>query len=130
MSTSNDAHLAALAAEGVLIADGWGAPNASSQATATRLQGNAMRVTTSVANGSVVLPSSLSNECPYLAWVINDSPNTILAYPFTGEKQNGGTNATLAIPSGQSGYFVRVPPAIGKGGGGGGTLDWRSAVVP
>ena len=130
MSTANDALLYNLALQGFPATDDAAAPNASSQGTATAFIGDLLRVTTSAANGSVILKSNLSNEAPPLCFVVNDSPNTIKVYPFAGESLNGTTNLALSIPSGQSAIFVRVPPASSKGGGGGGTIDWRAAVIP
>ena len=131
MSTANDALLVALGQEGIQVYDCLGAPN-TAQATATKCIGQANRFTTSVAGGSAaaVLPSVVSNEAQFMVFVINDTPNTIKVFPFTGENNNGAGNGTLSIPAGQSGIFIRVPPAVGKGGGGGGTTDWRSAAIP
>jgi len=130
MSTTNDALLVALAADGFTVLDDLGAPNAANQNTGTALPGPANRFTTSVATGSATLKSIISNECSFLCFVINDSPNSMNVYPFPGEKMNGVANAAFAVPAGQSGFFLRIPPTIGRGGGGGGTNDWRPAVVP
>ena len=130
MSTTNDALLQALSLDAMSVIDNLAAPNAASQSTATKCPGPVNRVTTSVANGSCVLPSVLSNEANSMVFVINDSPNSINVYPFTGEKMIGVANAAFAVASGLSGFFVRIPPSIGRGGGGGGTNDWRAAAVP
>jgi hypothetical protein len=130
MSTANDALLYNLAISGFPVTDDAGAPNANSQSTGTPVVGDLLRVVTSVSNGSVTLKSSVSNDAPPLCFVVNDSPNTIKVYPFSGESLNGTLNLALSVPSGQSGIFVRIPPATSRGGGGGGTVDWRAAVIP
>jgi hypothetical protein len=107
MSTANDSLFYNLGMDGFICQDGIGAPNANSQGTAWPLLSAATRVTTSVANGSLILKSILSGEASPnpLMWVINDSPNTIKVFPASGENQNGVANAALSIPSGQSGFF-------------------------
>lgn len=130
MSVANDALLAVLGQQGFPVNDNLAAPNASSQTTATRCGSSINRFTTGVANGSAVLPSSVSNEAEPITFVINDTPNAIKLFPFSGENQGGVLNAFLSIPAGQAAIAIRVPAQIGKGGGGGGTLDWRSAVIP
>jgi hypothetical protein len=131
MSVANDSLLYNLGLAGFPVTDNQSATAvASQQATGTPVIGDAFRVTNSAANGSCVLKSSLSNEACPLVFVINDSPNTIRIYAAPGENMGGVLNSFLAIPSGQSGIFVRVPVQVQKGGGGGGTADWRSAVIP
>jgi hypothetical protein len=131
MSVANDSLLYNLGLQGFPVTDNQAALNANSQTTAVAVIGDAFRVTTSVANGSCVLKSSISNEASPLIFVINDSPNTIKVYPSVGETEGGAANSPLSIPAGQSGIFVRVPPQIAKGGGGNqGTGDWRVAVIP
>lgn len=133
MSLSNDSLLEALGQEGYTIYDGLAAPNASSQNTATKLIGQACRVTTSVANGSLILPSILSNEASPLVYVINDSPNAVLVYPFlssvTPEKMNTTNNASLSIPAGGWGHFIKTPAQTKKGGGTQGTINWSASAA-
>jgi hypothetical protein len=129
MSTANDSLLYNLALNGFPVTDDVSATS-TAQSTATAVVGDLVRVIQSVANGALVLKSSLSQDAPPLAFVVNDSGNAIKVFAFTGEFLNGVANGSLSIPGGQSGIFVRVPPQVAKGGGGGGTLDWRSAVIP
>jgi hypothetical protein len=131
MSTANDSLLYNLGLVGFPVTDNTSATvTASQQNTGTAVVGDAFRVTNSNANGACVLKSSLSNEASPLTFVVNDSPNTIRVYAAPGENMGGVLNSFLAIPTGQSGIFVRVPVQVQKGGGGGGTADWRSAVIP
>jgi|SRR5579883_1934261 len=129
MSLANDSLLANLALQGFAVTDNQAAQN-TAQATGTSIVGDLFRVTTAVNNGACVLKSSISNEASPLVFVVNDSASTIKVYPAVGESMGGTTNASLSIPSGQSGIFVRVPPQVQRGGGGGGNGDWRNAVIP
>jgi hypothetical protein len=129
MSTANDSLLYTLALAGFPVTDDV-ALSSTAQATAAPVIGDLARVVTSVANGAMMLKSSVSGEAPPICFVVNDSANAVKVFPFVGESLNGTANNSLSIPSGQSGVFIRVPPQIAKGGGGGGTIDWRSAVIP
>jgi hypothetical protein len=129
MSVANDSLLYNLALQGFPCTDDQSAMN-TTQVLGTPVIGDLFRVIKSATNGSLMLKSSISNEASPLIFVVNDSPNTIVVFPFVGESQGGSTNASLSIPTGQSGVFVRVPPQVQRGGGGGGTGDWRSAVIP
>jgi hypothetical protein len=135
MSAANDALLLALAQDGYPLVDDLAAPNTTQQ-LATRCFGVVSRFTTSTASAtaSAILPSLNTNEAPPIMFVINDSPNTIRTYPFTGETEGGVANAALSIPAGQSGIFVKITAAaVGKGGGqlpGSFANDWRIAVIP
>jgi hypothetical protein len=132
MSQTNDALLYNLALSGFPVNDNISCPNASSQATATRATGDAVRVTNSVANGSMILPSILSQEAPPLIFVINDSPNAIKVYPFLStvspESMNTTNNAALTIAAGGWGMFVKIPPLTQKGGGTQGTSNWSGSA--
>jgi hypothetical protein len=132
MSQTNDSLLYNLGLSGFPVTDNNACPNASSQATATRIIGDAWRVTTSVANGSAILPSILSQEAPPLVFVINDSPNSIKVYPFLStaspELMNTSANAALTIVAGGWGMFVKVPPLTTKGGGTQGTSNWSGST--
>jgi hypothetical protein len=130
MSTANDAVLVALGQNAFPVNDCLGAPNANSQSTGTRCGSPVNRFTTSVSNGSAVLPSILSGEAEAMVFVINDSPNTIKVFCASGDSQNGSLNASLSIGTGTSGVFFKVGALHSKGGGGGGTTDWRSANIP
>jgi hypothetical protein len=127
MSVANDALLYNLGIDAFPVTDDQVAGSAS---VGTSIIGAVFRVISSVASGVVQLKSSVSNEAQPLVFVINDSANTIVLKPFTGESLGGVTNGTLNIPAGQSAIAIRVPVQIVKGGGGGGTLDWRAAVIP
>jgi len=128
MSTTNDAILYSMGIRHVAVTDNQSALN-TAQGQGTPVIGSLFRVTNSVANGACTLKSSLTNEAQAMVFVINDSPNTIKVFSSVGENQSGSANASLSIPTGQSGVFVRIPVQTSKGGGGGGTLDWRSAVI-
>jgi hypothetical protein len=129
MSLANDALLFALANLGFTNQEVT-APN-TAQGAATRISENVMRVIAGVSNGAVVLPSLLSNEAGSLpaGWVINDSPNTIKLFPFTGESHNGSANASLSISSGAAAFYYKEPATTGKGGGQTGTTNWHSNTV-
>jgi hypothetical protein len=130
MSTANDSLLYNLALQGFAVTDDQNCGQ-TTQTLATPIIGDLFRVTTSVSNGSAQLKSSISNEASPLIFVVNDSPNTIKVFPFVGETEGGVANASLSIPTGQSGIFVRVPPQVSKGGGVvQGTGDWRIAIIP
>ncbi len=133
MTIANDSLMQQVATLGITITDNMGAA-ATTQATATPLVNEVNRFTTANAGGTgaAILKSSLTNEAPPLCFVVNDSPYTIKIFPAIGEYQGGVLNASLSIPSGQSGIFVRVPPALATKGGNTGTGigDWRSAVIP
>jgi hypothetical protein len=135
MSVANDALLVALGQNGFPVFDNQSAPT-TTQGTATRCIGQVTRFTASVAGGSAaaVLPSLLSEEVQGMLFVINDTPNTMKVFPFTGETEGGVANQSLSIPTGQSGVFISVTAAkTGKGGGiapGSFTNDWRAAVIP
>jgi hypothetical protein len=128
MSTTNDSAMYNLGILAFALNDNNSA-NSTTQATATPIIGEIFRVLQSVASGIVLLKSILTKEAPPVVFVLNDSPNTIIANCWPGEKLNGVTNGTLSIASGAFGFFMQVPTQIARGGGGGGTLDWRAAVV-
>lgn len=134
MSVANDALLVNLGLNQFPVYDNLNS-SVTAQGTATRLLGAVNRVTTAAANGSFVLPSLVSLEADSgLIFVINDSAQTIKVFPFTGETNGGVANASLSIPTGQSGIFVAVTAAkTAKGGGiapGSFANDWRSAAIP
>lgn len=123
MSTTNDALMYDLGVLGVPINDNLAATN-TTQATATIAFTAANRVTKASASGTVVIKASA-----VITWVINESGQTILVYPEIGDSMNGSLNGSLSIPTGEFGVFVHVPTQIVRGGGGGGTKDWRSAAI-
>jgi hypothetical protein len=137
VSVANTALLYNLGLEGFAVTDDLVAGPAAARATACRLPSQLNRVVSSVASGCLALPSIISGEAAWVVFVVNDSANAVLvgaAAPGGGgasqETINGAATTsnygagTLSIPAGQSGIFVPVPN--GKGG----TLDWRSAVIP
>lgn len=130
MSTANDALLYNLGLLGFPVTDDVLIAAGTTQAGASPLIGDLIRVTSSIANGALVLKSSVSQEAPPLLFVVNDSAQTIKVFCFAGENLNGTLNSSLSISSGQSAIFVRVPVQTVKGGGGGGTIDWRAAAIP
>jgi hypothetical protein len=129
MSLVNDSLLVMLGQEGFTNQE-CTAPNANSQNTGFRATAPVLRVTGGVANGSVVLPSQLSNEAANpIGWIINDSGNTIKLFPASGENQNGTLNASLSISNGQSAFYFKEPAVTGKGGGTVGTTNWHSSTL-
>lgn len=132
MSVANQALLYNLALLGTTVDDDCTANSGGLQAGAWPIKSEACRVTVAgaplsigaVANSSCVLKSVLSAEASQFTFVINDSTVTIKVFCAPGETLGGVANASLSIPSGQSGVFVRVPNAINPGG------DWRAAVIP
>jgi hypothetical protein len=133
MSVANDALLNALGCEGLPVVDNLSATN-TTQATATRCTAQVSRFTKVAANGVAVLPSLLSYEAQFIAFVVNDDPtNALLLWPFGSETKNGA-NSSISIPAGQSAICIAVRAAqVGKGGGivaGSIANDWRIAAIP
>jgi hypothetical protein len=123
MSTTNNAVLKALRISGETM-DVLVAGAASAQGTATKINSLLTRCTKSVASGSFVLPSLLSQEVfqrPY--WVVNDTAGAILVYCALGETMNGSANANLSIAAGDSAVFIPVHETAS------GNNDWRSSVI-
>lgn len=89
---------------------------ASTQATAAPCISPATRFQNSVANGSAILPDMLTNSGnETLTFVLNDSANSIVVYPFGSQTINGGATP-LTIAAGGFGFFMRIFS----------TLDWRA----
>jgi hypothetical protein len=131
MSAANDALMRVLGEAGFALDDDVFLTAANTnQATGYPIKSEVTRITASPANGALVMKQSASGDMPPIFWIINESGQTIKAFPFTGELQGGVANASLSIPNGQAGIFIRIPPQNTRGGGGGGTLDTRSAVIP
>lgn len=130
MSVANTALLYNLGLEGFGVTDDLVAGVAAVRATACRLPSQLNRFISSPANGAAILPSIISGEAAWIVFVVNDSAQTVRVGAAPGETVNTVATATdmsagtLNIPAGQSGIFVPVPN--GKGG----TLDWRSAIIP
>ena len=126
MSTTNNAVLKALRVSARYREDILVGGAASAQGTATKINAQLTRCTKSVASGSFVLPSLLSEEATQsYYWVVNDSGSTILVYSALGETMNGSTNASsaLSIPPGETGIFVPVHETAS------GNNDWRSSAI-
>jgi hypothetical protein len=131
---TNDALYEQLAADGWPVGDDlfFGAAAPTTQALGAPLRASAHRVTANgTANASATLKSILSNEAPGIVWVINDGANTVAVFPAAGEKTNGTLNASFAVTAGNAAVFVPVPTQVKRKGGtsGGGTLDWRAALI-
>lgn len=119
MSTTNTAIIGHLGRLGWSLDDDKSAGSASSQSGANAITGNLSRITVAAANGSMILRSILSRDAPNLCFVVNDSANAIVVYPFAGENVNGALNTALTIAAGAFAIFSRVQAAN----------DWRAAVV-
>jgi hypothetical protein len=131
MSTANLAVLYNLALLGTPVTDDnlINSAAVSTQTAATPVVGELYRIigtapSQGTANSSCVLKSIITGEASALTFVVNDSSVTIKVFCAPGETIGGVSNGSLAIPTGQSGIFVRVPNSIG------GTGDWRAAVIP
>jgi hypothetical protein len=130
VSVANTALLYNLGLEGFSVTDDLVAGVAAARATACRLPSQLNRFISSPANGTAILPAIVSGEAAWIVFVVNDTAQTMKVGAAPGETVNSVSTASdmsagiLAIPSGQSGIFVPVPN--GKGG----TLDWRSAIIP
>lgn len=116
MSTTNTSLMGHLGRHRFSLDDNKTAGTASSQSGATAITSQVSRVTSAISNGSVILQDMLTKVAPTIVWVINDSANTIQAYPFSGQNVNGSLNAALAIAAGGFGFFSRVEA----------NLDWRA----
>jgi hypothetical protein len=128
MSTTNNAVMFVIGGnlQGQSIVEVVPGP-AATQNTAARISNQLMRVTKSVATGSLILPSILNGEANEMITVVNDSPSTINVYPATGEKTNGNLNTAFQITTGLSGVFF---PVLNSTNNYPSTLDWRCALIP
>lgn len=92
-----------------------------------------------VANASLVMKSIMSNDNPGMVFLINDSANTVVVFPFkafgtgatdTAETVNGG--ASFSVTSNNAAVFISslVQPKR-KGGSSGSTpsLNWVAALL-
>jgi hypothetical protein len=114
--TTNTSLIGHLGRHGYTLDDARTTGPASTQATAAPLLSSATRFTGSVANGSAILGDMLTNnKNETLVYVVNDSPNSIVVYPFGSQTINGGTTP-LTIAAAGFGLFVRIFSA----------LDWRA----
>jgi len=107
--------------------DNIGTGPASAQGTAVLATPTVVRVTKSVASGSLILPSILTNEADPMTIVINDSGQTVLVYAAKGESMDGSLNGNRSVATGGVAFFLRVRDAEAVGGGAG--PDWRSNVI-
>ena len=124
MSTTNNAVLKAVRTSGLYYEDILVGGAASAQGTATKINSRLTRCTKSVASGSFVLPSLLTEEAvqqPY--WFVNDTAGAVLVYCALGETMNGSSNGNLSVAAGDSAIFVPVHETAT------GNNDWRSSVI-
>jgi hypothetical protein len=131
---TNDALLETLAIDGWPVGDEIFIPAgaATTQAGGLAFKASAHRVTANgTANASMTMRSLLSNDAPPMAWLINDSANTVAVFCAAGEKMNGGANGSFSVTAGNAAVFIAIPVQIKRKGGasGGGTLDWRAALI-
>lgn len=122
MSLANLGLIYNLALLATPILDNQATGPASAQTTALPVAAEAIRVTSSAANGSLILRSIKTGEASTMTFVINDSANTIVVFPSVGESLNGTTNASISIAAGVSGLFVFVPQKLGG-------PDWRGNTI-
>jgi hypothetical protein len=98
------------------------AVGATSQAAGLSARGEQLRITQSVLNGSVVLPSLTTGDAPRMILIVNDSPNSITVGGSAGDKV-GGVATTAAFGAGvqavttlNSVLFVASVSPTGVGG--------------
>lgn len=96
--------------------------------------------TCSVASAALVLKSIMSNDNPGMVFIVNDSANTIVVFPFKAsaagavdnvELINGATGG-FAITSLNSAIFTASLVQQKRKGGAGGTtpeLNWSAALL-
>src|SRR5262245_61114504 len=98
------------------------ATGATSQANGLAFRGEMLRVTQSVATGSVVLPSLTNGEASPIIVVINDSPNSINVGANVGDKINGTATTSsfgagiLAVATTGWAIFIASGSPLGVGG--------------
>jgi hypothetical protein len=98
------------------------AVGATSQAGGFSAHGEIIRVTQSILNGSIVLPSLTTGDAPRVVIIMNDSPNSITVGGSAGDKVNGvATTSTFgagvqAIATLTFGVFVASVSPTGVGG--------------
>jgi hypothetical protein len=120
MSTTTLALMSHLAKMGGTAAfqDNLKAGPAAAQATATPVIAAASRFTSSPgATASALLRDILTQECPDMHWVMNDTGATMNLYPF-GSQTINGAGTPLTIANGGFAFLVRIRA----------NLDWRGAV--
>ena len=131
---TNDALLEILSEDGwpvsdeIFIAAGAG----TTQAAGFPVKGSCHRiVANATASAALTMRSVKSQEAPSMVWLLNDSANTIVVFCAAGDNMNGVANASFSITAGNAAVFARVPAQVKRKGGtsGGGTLDWRSALI-
>lgn len=144
MSAHNDNNLVNLAQQGypgpVEISSGSSSSPSgpTTQATALPIIGQVVRVMFGVSNMALVLPDIQLGTSDTIVFVVNESANAVVVFPAvagTGnpaQQMNGTNNASLSIPSGQTGIFSMINQTrVGKGGGvASPTNGWLGAVWP
>ena len=132
---TNDALLEILSEDAWPIGDEIfiGAGASTAQAGGVPVKGCCHRVTKNgTANGSLVMKSITSVDAPSMVWIINDdATNAVKVFCAAGDNMNGSANGSLTVGAASAAVFARVPAQIKRKGGssGGGSLDWRSAVI-
>lgn len=124
----------------ILAADAWpigddiylfaGAP--TSQSGGGPVKGCVHRIVlNNQAAAALVMKSILSNDCPQMVWILNDGAQAAAVFCFPGEKMNGSANGSFSVTAGNAAVFAAIPTQIKRkgGGSGGGTLDWRPALI-
>ena len=119
MALTNTVLLSHLAKARIPFTDNLATGGAASQAAALPVPTMASRFTYSAAGAtaSVVLKDILTNDCPDMYWVINDSGATIDVYPNGSQTINGGSSP-LTIANAGFAFFSRIAA----------NSDWRGAV--
>jgi hypothetical protein len=124
----------------ILSEDGWPQGDefqifsgaGTTQAAGLRFKSASHRVVKNLtANAAIVLGSIQTGEAPSMAWLINDSGNTVNVFCAPGENMNGVANSSFAVTAGNAAVLFRVPMQIKRKGGtsGGGSLNWSAALL-
>jgi hypothetical protein len=126
----------------VLSEDGWpvgdeifiGTGAGTTQAAGIPVRGAAHRVMqlgAGTASAAVVMKSIKSQEAPSMVWLINDSAQAVAVFCAAGDSMAGAANGSFSLTAGNAAVFCRIPAQIKRKGGtsGGGTIDWRPALI-
>jgi hypothetical protein len=119
MSTTTVTLMSHLARQGnIPFQDNLTAGPAAAAATAVPVIAMASRFTSSPgATASAILRDILTQECPNMYWVINDTGATMNLYPLSPQTINGAGTA-LTIANGGFAFLMRIRA----------NLDWRGQV--
>lgn len=133
---TNDALLEVLSEDGWPIGDeifiGTGA--GTSQAAGLPVRGAAHRIMqlgAGTANAAVVMKSVKTQEAPSMVWLLNDSAQAVAVFCGLGDSMAGSLNGSFSLTAGNAVVFCRIPAQVKRKGGtsGGGTTDWRPALM-